>query len=40
MEMYPQVYWDGMADRIIEAIHRRVLEHVKAVTEGRISPAR
>jgi len=35
MEMYPQVYWDGMADRIIEAIHRRVLDHVKHVAEGR-----
>jgi len=33
MEMYPQVYWEGMADRIIEAIHRRVLEHVKIVVE-------
>lgn len=40
MAMYPQIYWDGMADRIIEAIHRRVLQHVKAVTEGRVSPAR
>ncbi|HWZ28886.1 MAG TPA: SRPBCC family protein [Gemmatimonadales bacterium] len=33
MEMYPQVYWDGVADRIIEAIHRRVLDHVKRVAE-------
>ena len=33
MEMYPQIYWDGMADEIIEAIHRRVLEHVKRVVE-------
>jgi hypothetical protein len=35
MEMYPQVYWDGVADRIIETIHRRVLGHVKRVAEGR-----
>jgi uncharacterized membrane protein YhaH (DUF805 family) len=34
-EMYPQVYWDGIADRVIEAIHRRVLEHVKQVVEKR-----
>jgi len=34
-EMYPQAYWDGIADRVIEAIHRRVLDHVKHVVEGR-----
>lgn len=34
MEMSPQIYWDGLADRIIEAIHHRVLEHVKRVVEG------
>lgn len=33
MAMYPQIYWDGMTDRIIEAIHRRVLDHVKRVVE-------
>ncbi|HEX4560266.1 MAG TPA: SRPBCC family protein, partial [Gemmatimonadales bacterium] len=33
-EMYPQVYWDPIADRVIEAIHRRVLEHVKRTVEA------
>jgi hypothetical protein len=34
-EMYPQVYWDVIADQVIEAIHRRVLEHVKRTVEGK-----
>jgi len=35
MSMYPQVYWDGIADRVVEAIHRRVLDHVKRVVERK-----
>ena len=33
LEMQPAVYWQGLADTILHAVHRRVLEHVKAQAE-------
>ena len=33
LEMQPSIYWNAMADTILHAIHRRVLEHVKAAAE-------
>jgi len=34
VEMYPQVYWSLYADRIVEAIHLRVLRHIKRLAEA------
>ena len=31
--MWPEIYWGGLADRIIGSIHRRVLEHVRKLAE-------
>lgn len=36
-DMYPQPYWNAIANGVIEAIHRRVLEHVKRVVERQTS---
>ena len=33
LQMQPSIYWQVMADTILHAIHRRVLEHVKAQAE-------
>lgn len=33
LEMAPQIYWKTFADAIISRIHRRVLDHVKALSE-------
>jgi len=31
--MFPQSYWTLAADRIVAAIHVRVLRHIKALAE-------
>jgi hypothetical protein len=33
VDMFPQLYWGALADRIVEAIHRRVLEHIASLAE-------
>jgi hypothetical protein len=33
LEMRPAIYWNAIADSILHAIHRRVLEHVKEQAE-------
>jgi uncharacterized membrane protein YhaH (DUF805 family) len=33
LDMFPQSYWTLPADRLVTAIHRRVLRHIKAVAE-------
>ena len=35
LDMQPSIYWNVLADSILHAIHRRVLEHVKEGAEGR-----
>jgi hypothetical protein len=35
LDMAPATYWTTIADAIVHAIHRRVLDHVKARAEGR-----
>ena len=35
LQMQPAIYWHLVADTILHAIHRRVLEHVKTKAEGR-----
>jgi Polyketide cyclase / dehydrase and lipid transport len=35
LDMAPAAYWTTIADAIVHAIHRRVLDHVKARAEGR-----
>jgi hypothetical protein len=35
LDMAPVTYWTTIADAIVHAIHRRVLDHVKARAEGR-----
>ena len=34
LDMRPVLYWNSIADAILHAVHRRVLEHVKAEAEG------
>ena len=34
VEMAPQAYWGLFSDRLIHAIHARVLTHVKGLAEG------
>ena len=34
VEILPQAYWRIYSDFIIHAIHRRVLEHIKVLSEG------
>lgn len=34
LDMFPQSYWTLWSDALISAIHERVLEHVKALSEG------
>jgi hypothetical protein len=36
LQMRPSIYWQVMADTILHAIHRRVLEHVKAEAENPV----
>ena len=36
--MAPEAYWSIFATAIVERIHMRVLEHVKAVTETQTRP--
>ncbi len=38
LDMFPQRYWILPADRLIAAIHRRVLRHIKAVAEEEAHP--
>jgi len=33
--MWPQTYWRGWSDAIVHRIHRRVLDHIKRLAEGR-----
>jgi len=33
LDMFPQSYWTLPADRLVTAIHRRVLRHIKAGAE-------
>ena len=33
VDMFPQSYWTLPADRLVTAIHRRVLRHIKVVAE-------
>jgi hypothetical protein len=33
--MQPALYWNTIADAILHAVHRRVLEHVKRSAEAR-----
>ena len=35
LQMQPAVYWQVIADTILHAIHRRVLDHVKAQAESQ-----
>jgi hypothetical protein len=32
--LWPQAYWNWIADASIHGIHRRVLEHIRASAEG------
>ena len=36
LQTQPSIYWQVMADTILHAIHRRVLEHVKAQAENPV----
>ncbi len=38
VDMFPQSYWTLPADRLVTAIHRRVLRHIKAVAEEEDHP--
>ncbi len=38
VDMFPQSYWMLPADRLVTAIHRRVLRHIKAVAEEEDHP--
>ena len=38
LKMAPEAYWSIFATAIVERIHMRVLEHVKAVTETQTRP--
>lgn len=39
LAMYPEAYWRPFAEALLHAIHRRVLRHVKALSEAdRPSP--
>jgi len=33
LDMQPATYWNSIADTVLHAVHRRVLEHVKAQAE-------
>lgn len=35
LDLHPRLYWSVYADRIVHAIHQRVLRHVKALSEQR-----
>jgi hypothetical protein len=37
MRVFPAAYWSVWSDALIHAIHRRVLEHIKTLSEA--SPA-
>jgi hypothetical protein len=39
LEMAPQAYWTRWSDFLIHRIHRRVLEHVRALAEGGLTPS-
>jgi hypothetical protein len=34
VDMFPQAYWTILADEIVEAIHLRVLRHIKQLAEA------
>jgi hypothetical protein len=34
LDMAPALYWTTIADTIVHAIHRRVLDHIKGEAEG------
>jgi hypothetical protein len=34
LDMAPALYWTTIADTIVHAIHRRVLDHIKVQAEG------
>ncbi len=36
VDMYPQLYWKTWTDSIIHAIHFRVLDHIRTVSESRL----
>jgi hypothetical protein len=38
-DMYPQVYWTLWSDLLIHRIHQRVLDHIKAISEGSTTGA-
>jgi uncharacterized membrane protein YhaH (DUF805 family) len=38
LSMAPETYWAGISDMLIHAIHTRVLEHVKHLSEGSPRP--
>src|SRR5207245_10767325 len=38
VDMFPQSYWTLPAYRLVTAIHRRVLRHIKAVAEEEDHP--
>ncbi|AMV19818.1 SRPBCC family protein [Planctomyces sp. SH-PL14] len=40
LDMRPLPYWTVWSDALIHAIHRRVLEHIREVAEGRTVPAK
>lgn len=37
--MYPQPYWTAWSDSIIHAIHGRVLDHIRSVSENQVRQA-
>ncbi len=33
-QIWPQAYWSPITERVVQGIHQRVLEHIKALAEG------